>query len=79
MKRMLWEVLPTPRMGWAIICDGIVKETFLFQFMAVAHARALCRATLRDWGIPCELIVKRRDGRIRIKDSYGADPKRTKG
>jgi len=79
MSRLRWEVLPSGRLGWAVVCDGILKARYLFQFLAIADARRLCRAAWQEWGLKSELIVKRRDGRIRIKDSYGDDPKETVG
>lgn len=53
----------------------------MWKFMAVAGARRLCRGLAENQGTNrrLELQVRTKDGRIKIKDSYGSDPRSIRG
>ena len=61
----------SPRDGqWAVHGEGNAKDTKLFdtQKEATNYARAIAVNQ------KSELIIQRKDGKIRSKDSYGNDP-----
>lgn len=62
----------SPRHGnmWAVHGAGNSKDTALFS----TQAQAIDRAREIAINQRSEVIVQRRDGRIRSKDSYGNDP-----
>ena len=61
--------------GWAGRTAGATRVGFVASTQAEAVARA--RETARRTG--AELVVHRRDGTIREKNSYGSDPHPPKG
>jgi hypothetical protein len=63
-------VVPSPNGGWSVRSSGASRASRVFgkHDDAVAYARDTAR---REHG---DLYVHGRDGTIREKDSYGADP-----
>jgi hypothetical protein len=61
----------SPRNGkWAVHGEGNTRDTQIFSTQAEATARAEEIATNQK----SDVIIQRRDGRIRSKDSFGNDP-----
>lgn len=56
-------------------CDG---DEFDKKAQAVKWGRAICRASLNN-GVKAQLIVKNKNARICFENTYGADPRRSKG
>lgn len=78
--RHRFEIRPCDDGGWAFVCsDGTVTHTekqkrWLVQVVGWELTRAWEGLRLRS-----ELTIKRRDGSIQDKRTYGDDPRRTKG
>lgn len=53
----------------------------MWKWTAVLNARRLCRGIARTQGTNkrLELQVRTKDGKIKIKDSYGSDPRSSHG
>ena len=80
MKRIRWEVRYRKSDGAWLVYAG--KEwLFLFplKVLAVRRAAEQCRWNWANGGELSELTIKRRDGTIQDKRTYGADPRRTPG
>lgn len=71
-ERVAIEVLPSPR-GWRIRATR-----FSTRKRAVELARELGQR-IEEAGEDAELVVKDRTGQIRVKDSYGRDPRESRG
>ncbi|MGE4215243.1 MAG: DUF2188 domain-containing protein [Anaerotignaceae bacterium] len=56
--------------GWAVHGEGNTKDTKLFQTQKEATEYAKEIAKNQE----SEVIIQRKDGKIRSKDSYGNDP-----
>jgi Uncharacterized protein conserved in bacteria (DUF2188) len=67
-------VVPSDK-GWRVEveADGRARSTHPTQSEARLAAREIARRSKR------ELLVHGRDGRIRERNTYGKDPRRTKG
>ena len=79
MKRIRWEVRFSRKDGyWSIWRERALFDTFRFKAYAVKRAAEHCR-TYYYGGELSELTIKRRDGTIQDKRTYGADPRRTRG
>lgn len=61
--------------NWAVKGAGNEKNTKIMptQNQAIEKARAIARNQ------QSELVIHNRDGKIRDKDSFGNDPKKSKG
>lgn len=61
--------------NWAVKGAGNEKNTKIMptQKQAIEKARAIARNQ------QSELVIHNRDGKIRDKDSFGNDPKKSKG
>lgn len=68
-KKNQW-VSPRPNGKWAVHGEGNTRDTALYDTQAQAHIRAIQIAKNQE----SEVIIQRRDGTIRSKDSYGNDP-----
>lgn len=68
-------VEPRPDGRWARQKNGTMRAASLHGTQAAAEEAA--RAQARREG--SELVVKGRDGRIQRRDSYGNDPRSSKG
>ena len=68
-------VEPRPDGRWARQRNGTMRAASLHDTQAAAEQAA--RAQAKRMGL--ELVVKGRDGRIQRRDSYGPDPRRSKG
>lgn len=84
----LVEVRPISKLGWWAIdlhynSGPEVKQLDQFQWkwLAVRQARKTCRNLARGQGTNrrLELQIKGKDGKIKSKDSYGADPRTVRG
>ena len=65
-----------PFMGkWAIKAEGhdVVTSTYRLQSEAIMEARKIAKDE------KSELFIHGRDGKIRARDSYGNDPRSSKG
>ena len=80
MARIRWEVrwLTAPD-GWAIYRGRVWQGRSRLKRGAVAMAARFCRFCLTNSGELSELTIKRKDGTIQDKRTYGADPRSTKG
>lgn len=74
--RERWEVRPNGKL-W-VVTNGNSTLTVRYKATAVTTAVRGCRRMLKD-GIYSELTIKRRDGTIQDKRTYGRDPRRTEG
>lgn len=87
MARIRWEVRPAggPKIcegytgGWVIARGDTVLERWHRKARAVEQAASRCRAEWEASGQLSELTIKRRDGTIQDKRTYGRDPRSTKG
>lgn len=61
--------------GWAVIGEGNKKASSVHETQKEAIDKA--RGAAKEQGT--ELLVHRKDGRIRARDSYGNDPYPPKG
>ncbi|CAN5283497.1 DUF2188 domain-containing protein [soil metagenome] len=70
MTKISKHVVPNPAGGWAVKNSGATRasRTFGTQAEAVEYGRAAAKRT------HSELYVHGRDGTIKNKNSYGADP-----
>lgn len=59
--------------GWAVLYMGEVVATASSQLGAAAIGRRIAKK------YRTELVIHGRDGRIRVKNSYGSDPYPPKG
>ncbi|MES1955999.1 DUF2188 domain-containing protein [Salinisphaera hydrothermalis] len=68
-------VVPSPKGGWAVRKSGSERATRVFgtQEEAIKFARNLAKKEHADF------YLHRKDGTIRKRDSYGADPHPPKG
>ncbi len=67
--------MPHPDGGWREKVDGNTRATALSDTQAGAAGPARERARANDE----ELVIHGRDGRIKIKDSFGNDPRSSEG
>lgn len=74
MSKTEVHVVPSPESGWRVKSG---KEQLAPTFRTKAEAVAAAR----DWARQrkAELVVHNKDGRIAWKNSYGNDPRRSKG
>jgi hypothetical protein len=68
-------VEPRPDGRWARKKNGTHRAASLHDTQAAAEKAARAQAKRER----AELVVKGRDGKIQRRDSYGNDPRRTKG
>jgi hypothetical protein len=68
-------VEPRPGGRWAVQTDGTERAYRVYDGKAAAIKTA--RSVAANKGT--ELVIKNESGRIAGKDSYGNDPRRTKG
>jgi hypothetical protein len=68
-------VEPRPDGRWARQKNGTQRAASLHD----RQADAVVAATRQARREKAELVVKGRDGRIRTRNSYGSDPRRSKG
>lgn len=70
MPKVGQHVVPNREGGWSVRKSGASKATKVFRTRddAIAYARSLAQRQ------SSELYVHRKDGTIRDRDSYGADP-----
>jgi hypothetical protein len=68
-------VEPRPDGRWARQKDGSQRAASLHETQAAAERAARAQARREK----TELVVKGRDGRIQRRDSFGNDPRRSKG
>jgi uncharacterized protein YdaT len=70
MAKTSQHVVPHPKGGWSVRQSGASRATRVFanQSDAVRFAQKVAREERT------ELYVHRKDGTVRQKDSYGADP-----
>lgn len=57
----------------------LVQGTARTRAEAVEEARALCVSSWRQEGVPAQLVVYTKRGRISFERTYGLDPRRRKG
>ena len=63
-----WRVLDCRKGG-----KGWLLRSFTRQYLAIRYARTVAES------YQCELSIHNKEGRIRQKNSYGRDPRKTKG
>jgi hypothetical protein len=68
-------VEPRPDGRWARQKNGTMRAASLHDTQSAAERAARAQA-MREH---TELVIKGRDGRIQRRDSYGNDPRRSKG
>jgi len=70
MARTPYHVIPSPNGGWSVKKASVSRATKHFdtQGDAIEWAR---KASRNEGG---EFVVHRKDGTIRSRDNYGADP-----
>ena len=68
-------VEPRPDGRWARLKNGSRRAASLHDTQAAAERAARAQAKREH----SELVVKGRDGKIQRRDSYGNDPRSTKG
>ena len=68
-------VVPTERDGWAVEVEGTDGPASLYSTSEEAIAAGIARAK-KD---KVELLVHGRDGQIRVRNSFGHDPRDVKG
>jgi hypothetical protein len=76
MKMSKKDIWISPREnGWAVQSEGSQRAARVHntQAQAIQHGRSMAQSNRS------ELIVQGENGRIREKNSYGSDPRRTKG
>ena len=81
-KRIRWEVRWDRKIGeWGIWCYpiGNLDRYHRLKRNAVKSAAKSCRECLAEFGELSELTIKRKDGTIQDKRTYGKDPRRTRG
>jgi Uncharacterized protein conserved in bacteria (DUF2188) len=83
MKRILWEVRwnATYLKGgcWLIYLAGVVTGVAKTKAGAVDLAASECKRQWEDMKILSELTIKKKNGQIQDKRTYGKDPRGTKG
>lgn len=67
--------VPDPNGGWKVVREG--QDRAVARATTQAEADKKGRQTARKDQV--EYNLHGRDGRVRAKDSYGNDPRRTKG
>lgn len=74
MKKSVW-VSPTQSGDWKVQTEGAGRAAAIVstQGQAIDRAKDIAKRTRS------EMVVQGEDGRIREKNSYGNDPRRTKG
>ncbi|MEN1941002.1 DUF2188 domain-containing protein [Luteimonas sp. MJ174] len=77
-RRIRYEVLPEKDGGWSVTRDRVVTGRFITKAGAVEYAAGEGR---RAWakGLPAQLFIKGRDGRIQDERTYGNDPRHIPG
>lgn len=79
-NRVRWEVAPQKGVfGWTLTRDGQIIRSYLFRYRAKSDAVQSCNFEFDTMNIRSELIVKRKNGRIAEKNTYGDDPRGTVG
>lgn len=85
MKRIIYELRTLELGGWGLFRRG-TKRTALYgprKAEVEAMARQFCRGIWEHDGLPCQLLIYNKNGRIgtggRAEASYGADSRRRKG
>jgi hypothetical protein len=73
MKLIQVHVYHDKKGGWYITVDSVRVEYALFKFIAVK------RATIRAKTLKAELYVHNRNGQYAYRNSYGHDPRESKG
>lgn len=75
MPRKDRHVVPNSDKGWSVRRSGAARASRVFdtQAQAIDYARSQAK---KD---KAELYIHKKDGTIRDRDSYGNDPKKTKG
>jgi hypothetical protein len=68
-------VEPRPGGKWAVQKDGTQRASLVTERKADAVSRARSQAQREK----TELVIKKGDGTIQSKDSYGNDPRNVKG
>jgi hypothetical protein len=68
-------VEPRPNGSWAVQTDGTTRADSLHDRKSDAVTRGRELATNKQ----TELVIKNEDGKIAQKNSYGNDPRRSKG
>lgn len=82
MTRELYTVTPAgdgaPR-PWVLRREGEVLGHYDTQDAAAETARTVARYRLKVLGKLAEVQVHGKDGKVRLKDTYGGDPREIKG
>lgn len=75
MKRIRYIVSYNKRAKrWFLTCKGVYSVEFRTQREAIQVGAKAGRAAWRK-GLPAELIIKAKNGKIRDNRTYGLDPK----
>ena len=65
--------------GWELVRDGMRIAMYSTQTDGIEAARRVCRYRLTEFGKLAELTIKRPNGVIRDKRTYGKDPRGIEG
>lgn len=55
------------------------RDPFMRKELAIEYGIALCQDMLEDLGLPCQLVIHKKNGKIQSERTYGKDPPEKKG
>jgi hypothetical protein len=80
MKRVRWEVRYDKRVFcWRVFRQKESVAAWSLKANAIHATSQVCRERLRAFGELSELTIKKKNGQIQDKRTYGKDPRGTKG
>ena len=79
-KRLIYRVVSSKSkmFPWKVTLNRKVIDEWIYKTNAVGATRALAREAYDDNHL-AQLVVHGRDGKIQYENTYGADPRKSKG